>query len=248
MAIDLDYPLIAGTYQNVNDVSGDITGVSRDITATRQTISSGTISSPPLAIGTTLPSSPFEGQEFYLQVQGPNVAIGTPAPQLWHLRWSGSGWDALSGSPLFDDAGTGGNSWVQLTINGAWYTATGRPIITVPYPGIYDVAYSSIVSRSTAATININVGIGLDGNDPPWWTDYGAGMWFAANTLQTIGGESRVEVNSTIDMRVLQNSTLTINYNQGQLFVTPVRLEPGTVFQAQVFDKPSTTDIPGGEA
>ena len=226
MAIDLDYPLIAGTYQNVNDVSGDITGVSRDITATRQTISSGTISSPPLAVGTTLPSSPFEGQEFYLQVQGPAVAYGTPAPQLWHLRWSGSGWDALSGSALYDDAGTGGVSWAQLSSFGSWYSATGRPTITVPCPGIYDVAYSSIVSRSTAATININVGIGLDGNDPPWWTDYGAGMWFAANTLQTIGGESRVEVDSTIDMRMAQSVATTINYTQGQLFVTPVRLEP----------------------
>ena len=227
MAIDLDYPLIAGTYQNVNDVSGDITGAARDITATRQTISSGTISSLTGAVGTTLPSSPFEGQEFYLQVQGPAVAvIGTPAPQLWHLRWSGSGWDALSGSGLQSLAGTGGNNWGALSVAGAWYTAPGRPIITVPCPGIYDVDYNTTASRSTAATINISLGIGLDDNNPPGYENRTGGVWFSASSQQGIGATTRVEVDSTIDMRVAQSSTTTINYSQGQLFVTPVRLEP----------------------
>ena len=226
MAIDLDFPLTPGTYQNVNDVSGDITGAARDITATRQTISSGTISSLTGAVGTTLPSSPFEGQEFYLQVQGPMVMGVTPAPQVWHLFWSGSGWDALGGSGLHVLQGTGGNSWQSLSISGSWYTGSNRPIITVPYPGIYDVAYSTLINRSTAVNISVSVGLGLDGNNPVSYENRASGVWWLASSFMTLGAVARVDVDSTIDMRLAQNSATTLNYMEGQLIVTPVRLEP----------------------
>lgn len=187
---------------------------------------------------TSLPANPVIGQEAYLEVQGPFVFSADPPPQIWHLRWSGSGWDSIGGAPVYAIAGTGGNAWATLSTQGSWYAAPGRPEIVLPCPGVYDVEFSTNLTRSTSTGIyNISIGLGLDDVNPSYTGDATSTTWSGANSLITLSGKNRIAANTTVDLRLfLHNTDLSFNFKTGQIFVTPVRLEPETVFTAYTYD------------
>jgi hypothetical protein len=109
--------------------------------------------SPPTpTLVTSLPSSPFDGQEVYYQADAANGV-------LWHLRYraassSASKWEHVGGSALYNaietSQATSGSGYVDL--------ATVGPSITIPLAGDYELIFGAQNFSGQPAAISFSRG------------------------------------------------------------------------------------------
>lgn len=99
--------------------------------------------------GTTLPTSPVNGQDYYYVADATNGVV-------WHLKYRSASassykWEFVGGPPLrayvATAEGTASLTYVAL--------ATAGPSVTVPLAGDYDVSIGS-VSTNTGANTNLH--------------------------------------------------------------------------------------------
>lgn len=91
--------------------------------------------------GTTLPTAPTNGQDYYYQLSSGGV---------WHLKYNATAakWDLAGGPPLIDEVVTA-QTTASLTYAAL---ATAGPSIAVPIAGDYIVTIGCRASNNTAAT------------------------------------------------------------------------------------------------
>lgn len=90
-------------------------------------------------LATALPSSALAGQEVYLQTAA--MAAMTP-PLMWRLRYDGSKWAVVAGTPLFSeiDSYISNLSGPDRAVTGTTYVALAVPLtVVLPVVGWYDI-------------------------------------------------------------------------------------------------------------
>ena len=147
---------------------------------------------------TSLPASPYDGQEVYYKVEEGVV---------WHLRYNASSgntykWEYLGGPPKRVEANTSRSP----TSTGDWYglvTDGASPALTFPLAGIYDVQWGAEVY--TPANTYIYMGVNMSGAGT--WKSVLAGSSTTANRYSTPMRETRTTVNAAA------GGTLACYYN-----------------------------------
>jgi hypothetical protein len=178
---------------------------------------------------TSLPPTPFDGQEIRLTPNG-GAIIGDTYP-IWHLRWDanrwldGKQWEFLGGTPIFvrDDTDR------AYTSTGAWQgTPGGVPLqITAPYAGEYDV-YTTVVSYSTNAPVSgqIGCGVGIGATAPTAFAHQGL-AYTAGNVAASAhqhGRVSGVTAGALLRHYVLGPNATDIHPRGRLIQATPVRI------------------------
>jgi hypothetical protein len=110
----------------------------------------------------TLPASPFDGQEQYAQPQ---------PSRLWHVRYDASlsapdRWVMLGGTSMITQAeGTD-----SFTADGgaSWHNVGDAAPLTVPYGGVYMLAFGGEINSDATSIANgsAKIGVSRNGNDP----------------------------------------------------------------------------------
>lgn len=133
------------------------------------TINAGDVITPPaIPVVTSLPGSPTDGQEVYLQTS----AMATKRI-MWHLRYRAAGttykWEFLGGPPWQEEIYTE----QSVICDSTWRDpATAGPSITVPLAGVYLVSYSANgMANGAAQTIATGVNVGTG-----WANPYSGGL------------------------------------------------------------------------
>ena len=132
---------------------------------------------------TTLPATPFEGQEIYYAANAADSII-------WHLRYrgaarSGSGaWEFVGGPAI--TAGASGSR--TRTANDTWAVITSGPELTIPRAGKYEVDYRlDAVENNGYAVVGFG-NIGINNNDPTAYETDGSYTTFSVQYSQyTLG-------------------------------------------------------------
>jgi len=175
---------------------------------------------PPTAIGTVLPASPVDGQEFIL-------TDSLTAPTFtWHLRYmaakASNKWVFVGGSPLSKWVGTSEST----TTAGLVFVnlATVGPDITIPLAGTYEINLSATLMRSAAdPLIQAAVGIGdyAAGSHllQAVMGAYGAGVYQQATAWGIVSG---LAAGATLRMRYMQGNAGTLTVSNRQVGITPV--------------------------
>jgi len=107
-------------------------------------------------VGTSLPASPYDGQEYIL------VDSLTAPTYQWRFRYMNSiaadsyKWVYLGGDPMFNEVGTGGTEGTSSTTYAALTTA--GPQLTPPRAGIYDVEIGCHFQPSTSCFMSYDIG------------------------------------------------------------------------------------------
>jgi len=115
----------------------------------------------PPAIGTSLPASPYDGQECYYLADATNGIV-------WHLRYRASSasaykWELVGGAPLAAVVDTD----ESLTADSTWRNvATAGPQITMPLNGDYDYDVTADFYCNATAQAFARVGLSVSGNNP----------------------------------------------------------------------------------
>ena len=150
----LDVKNAAGSILFNVDPSGNIAVAGNASVTGNLTVSGSLITNGSSMYGTTLPSSPVNGQEFYYVADATNGVI-------WHLRYNSSEptykWEYLGGSSLTqqistDESTNTQNAWVNLTTNG--------PSITLPRSGDYLVRYGALMNTNNQGVLAVGPAIG----------------------------------------------------------------------------------------
>lgn len=166
----------------------------------------------PIAVVTTLPATPGDGDEVYFLTPASGDTQPFDAGVLWHLRYRAGSpstykWDCLGGGSLAWNGGAG----VNFSVANAWTQADPAAQLTLPLPGDYEVSVQA-QGQSTVAGV-IALGLGYAGTMAPGavvaatgqtldymslalhcavrWTDptHPLGMWFQApSTNSNVGG------------------------------------------------------------
>lgn len=167
---------------------------------------------PPLV--STLPSSPYDGQEVYYLADATNGAV-------WHLRYrmgaTGSyKWDFVGGSPLIGYSNT---VYSGLAAAGA---AVANPVLTVPRAGDYLLRFTLKVTNSAVA--HNYIGYAKNGTPISAWgaaipTNNSGVYW-------EIAAETRIlalAANDTIQPAVFA-STGSVQVGDRHYMLTPIRV------------------------
>lgn len=170
-------------------------------------------------VGTSLPSTPADGQEFYYVADATNGVV-------WQLRYrSASGkWEFVGGAPLSSEVpanqGTTSTSFANLT--------TAGPLIALPLPGTYVADFGALIAPAATASASAVLGLVFgDGTtlisggseDTGGWAQAAVALWIAASRrMQVVSASAQ-------DLRVkYKASTGTGQFRFRYLTVTPVRL------------------------
>lgn len=107
-----------------------------------------------IGYGSTLPSSPSAGDEYYYVADSTNGVI-------WHLRYKDSTnkWEFLGGAPLAGVQNTGTSSTLTSTTYVYDLTTADGPSVTIPLPGIYRIEFGldvSISANNQTATMGLH--------------------------------------------------------------------------------------------
>lgn len=99
------------------------------------------------ALVTSLPGSPFDGQEVYFSADPTNGIV-------WHFRYRSASastykWEFVGGSPLFAEVSTNQNIAIGA---GVVDPSTVGPTITVPRAGDYEITFSLEAQMSASGT------------------------------------------------------------------------------------------------
>lgn len=171
---------------------------------------------------TSLPGSPYEGQEIHYQVSGHHV---------WHLRWSSRfgdayGWEYIGGAPAVVSVTT----QEATTSTGTWHNlATDGPSFSVPLAGYYDVHCDALYANQDASQSTCGIGV-VVGNNTPSIQSLGNGYTLNAQTGWTqLGYEilypSLLAANDTLKIRYFVNShAATRLFSARYLMVRPRRV------------------------
>lgn len=187
-------------------------------------ISFGAVLVKPNAVGiparvTSLPSSPYDGQEIYYVADATNGV-------LWHLRYNAASasaykWEFLGGSDLTTAAGGGTGAVAANT----WVDSPGSQTdVTVPLAGDYEVRAQTQIQASTVVG---NMGIALGATATPTGATAPGATWNNANqyvSLATVGRVNSVAASTVIRIRYFMSAAITINVANPTLQVRPVRV------------------------
>jgi hypothetical protein len=161
--------VLAGNYPNPVFAADMATQAELDSIVIWEDIGSGAAG----AYGTTLPASPFDGQQAIL------VDSLTAPTWSWHLRYTAGvtaaqKWLFIGGSPLF------GSSLASGAMAGGWNPYV--PALTVPFAGVYRVAASATIAIPGATPSAVAVSYTINGT-PGFATNQGVGVCAAGNSL-----------------------------------------------------------------
>ena len=163
---------------------------------------------------TSLPGSPYDGQEIYY-----NVGSGT----VWHLRYNSSStyWEFLGGTPLVvtvsteENAGSTG-SWINLT--------TGGPSYTTPFAGDWHISYSATGVNSAGSVQAEDIGVAVGDTTPSLITN--SNQFSGSRTTIYGDGEiTGVSSGSVIKLRYKSDSSTSTAYSQRQITIYPIRVQ-----------------------
>jgi len=180
---------------------------------------------PALAYGTTLPSSPVDGQEAILV-----DSLTSPTYQ-WRFRYNAGStspykWEFIGGAPAYHEVATG----EAITAAGGWVNlATNGPLITVPRAGDYLAEYSVMSYNANGSAITMYAGIALGDTGA---LHYAGQIIYFMNALGGIGncgGNYKVAgaaVNDVIKLRYFATAITGTDqqFQMRTLAVTPVRV------------------------
>jgi len=128
----------------------------------------------------TLPASPFDGQEMYAQPS---------SSRLWHVRYDSAlgapdRWVYLGGAPLIAQAE--GTDSFTADSGASWHNIGDAPSLTVPYGGLYILAFGAEINSDATSLSNASakIGVSRNGNDPI--DDYTANI-VVHNSLWAVG-------------------------------------------------------------
>lgn len=184
---------------------------------------------PPQGIVSSLPGSPFDGQEIYFQSAGMATA-GT----VWHFRYRAGGgtykWEYLGGPPLAVE-GVGGRvdgteeSTTSTTIT---TLTTAGPAITAPLAGEFDCRLSvygaQVGVNSSPVVFFWKTG---DSTSTGWQNSDGNVYAAAVSGAGIITAQKRLTVASGDSIQVryaCSNATGGAKFRNRNLWVTPVRV------------------------
>jgi hypothetical protein len=166
--------------------------------------------------GTTLPSSPSDGREYYWEVDAVNGVV-------WHMRYDGtlSKWLFLGGADFENSVFT------NETRNVASYAAltTAGPQLAVPAAGVYDV-FSGFYGSS--ATVNLTLLAAVDGAGQTA-NDNDAAFGVASTASTSFESERSLRLTltaATLTTLYKVGSANTGNFNRRYLRIKPVRIDP----------------------
>lgn len=169
---------------------------------------------------TSLPASPVNGEEVAYVADG---SIGA----LWHLRWNGTYWEALGGSPLRVE-GVGGrdNSTRETTTSTTATTlTTAGPSITVPLAGIYDIWGSAGAYGVNQGAASIFLWLSADGSQA--WNRGDATGYAAADHYDELSARRQrtLAANEAVQMKyATSNVSYAVGFWNRNLYVMPVRI------------------------
>lgn len=110
----------------------------------------------------TLPNTPFDGQEVYAQPS---------ASRIWHVRYdvalaAPDRWVYLGGAPLIAQAE--GSDTFTADSGASWHNAGDAPQLTVPFHGLYVLAFGGELNSDATSMANAvgKIGVSRNGNDP----------------------------------------------------------------------------------
>jgi len=156
----LTTPKLTGSTNPVTIASAQ-TATGKTITFPNVSANANVITS--LGYGTSLPSSPADGDEYYYSTSG----------YVWHLRYTTglNKWQFVGGSALIaTENGTSNLTATTYTYNGALMASPYGPSLTVPtgMTGIYKVEFGMDVSNTNANKVNyMNLFTSATGNTSP---------------------------------------------------------------------------------
>ena len=169
---------------------------------------------------TSLPGSPFDGQEVFYAADAANGV-------LWHLRYraaaSGSyKWEFVGGPPMnavvLADEGTASGSLTDLTTNG--------PSITMPLAGDYVFDFGAYAYMTGTAPQGVIIAVSINGGAPAAGTDI-SHAWTAISIQNQIFKRTRINVGTaghTARLRYSATGGATGRFSNRYIFATPVRV------------------------
>lgn len=197
-------------YQTMPSPAGEFADLKRRIAALESV-------APRSAVVTSLPSSPYDGQEISYLADAANAVI-------WRFRYKAASasaykWEFIGGTPKTATANGPGNTAITLNV----WTSVGGPIIAVPLAGDYLLSCSGSLWCNFGVAMYIGVyAVGQGGimtqslhqNSP-------AGAWH--NVGHTWHRQSGINPQN-IETRMLIDASGTQYNNNLMLAVQPVRV------------------------
>lgn len=162
---------------------------------------------------TTLPGTPYDGQEIYYVADNANGVI-------WHLRYNAvsTKWERVGGAPL--GSGPSGSTSVSTTTLTA---LSGGPSFTIPVSGTYEVWGQCLQQQQVAGLCQTNtrvvsngVATGLAG------TFVGQAAFDGATT--SFSGVLTLTAGQTLSLSVQNSQALSTTYQLGTLFIRPIKV------------------------
>lgn len=165
---------------------------------------------------TTLPGSPFDGQDVWYAAAASNGVY-------WHLRYrsasaSGSKWEFLGGSPLTAEVLTSETTTSTTYVD----LATVGPSVTVPLAGDYliTVAFEATNAVAGNATAAVKLGAAATSDDEGGNVGFGAGFQTASRQFRRNG----LAATAVLKVQYKQPAGNTCTFLRRNLSVQPVRV------------------------
>jgi hypothetical protein len=183
---------------------------------------------PASTIETTLPPTPFDGQEILYQPASFDAGVGVPP---WHLRYRQASphthkWDVISAGPMRARVGTE----QSVSSVGTWQDAgTVGPQVTVPLAGVYQAYARADGTVNSTLSTAVAIGLAVGATSPA--DQHASEAWF--HTFSSLifhslftEGEFTCTSGQDIRLRYFGNGTSGqfVRFKRRAIVVTPLRV------------------------
>lgn len=185
----------------------------------------GPVLGPPVV--TSLPTSPYDGQEIRIAVQGATQSTeGSTNVGFWHFRYNAAStsaykWEFMGGPPAQSDQV--GSAGVGSQTANTYFTTGTPPSFVTPFTGDWDVVWSAMVQPTVAC--NVSAGPRVGAANPN--SASAAQATISANGLATLGQRRRltaVAVSTTIQLAYAVSVASALSRAAAYMHVFPVRI------------------------